>query len=137
MDTETTVTLMTTELGRVRTSALCRAFGWQVEVDGLVAYVLLRPRQHREQAFLLRASFDDFPWRAPSFAFVDRTTYQPHDTAWPPGVRHGSQPPGICTPGTREFHEHYHLNDAQYRWEPERYPFLQTLGRSTGGWSKG
>src|SRR5437588_419689 len=106
MDTATTTTMMTEELQRVRGSALARVFGWEIDTDGLVAHIQLRPRVSKDISFLLRASFEDFPLRAPSVIFVDRATRQRADAAWPPGVRHGGNPPGICTPGTRECHEH-------------------------------
>lgn len=127
MDAETIHSLMTEQLDQVRGSALWRACGWEFEQANLAVYVRMRPRIAREPEFLLWASFDDFPRRAPSCVFVDGQTRQPNDEAWPPDVRHGSQPPGICTPGTREFHEHYHANDKQHPWDSDRYPFLKTL----------
>jgi len=127
MDAETVQTLIAEELDQVRGSALWRACHWEIEEDGLAVYVRMRPRTAREREFVLRASFDDFPRRAPSCVFVDGQTRQPNDGAWPPGVRHGSAPPGICTPGTREFHDNYHANDKQHPWDSDRYPFLQTL----------
>ena len=127
MNRDTVAMLMVEELDRVRTSGLCRAFGWDIDVDGLATYVWLRPRKRKDLAFLLRATFEDFPNRAPSCIFVDEQTRSMDDGAWPRGVRHGGEPPGICTLGTREFHEHYHANERQYAWEPDRYTFIQTL----------
>lgn len=127
MDAEIIKALMAEQLERVRDSALCRVFGWEISVDGLSAYVHMRPRRKPDTTYLLRASFEDFPRHAPSCVFVDVASRQPDDDAWPPKTRHGASPPGICTPGTREFHNHYHANDRQYPWSPDRYPFLQTL----------
>ena len=127
MDIATSTILMTEELQRVRSSALARVFGWELDVHGLAVHIPLRPRVTKDRHFLLRASFDDFPLRAPSCIFVDLSTREGSDAAWPPGLRHSANPPRICTPGTRECHEHYHLNDGQYPWSAERYPFLQTL----------
>ena len=127
MDVETVRAKMQAQVETARTSALARAFGWSFEVDGLTVYVTLAPRRHREPVYLLRVAFDDFPSRAPSYVFVDAATKQMTDGAWPPGVRHGGPPPGICTPGTREFHEHLHRGDNQYPWDPDRYTFLSTL----------
>ena len=71
--------------------------------------------------------FDDFSRRPPSYIFVHVRTREMNDAAWPPGVRHSQPPPGICTPGTRECHENYHLNDAKYRWDPKENAVLVTL----------
>ncbi len=110
-------------------SAMAKAYGWQIECQELTAYVYLRPRRRPELCFLLRVAFDDFPRHAPSYVFVDSKTKELSDAAWPPNVKHGQPPPGICTPGTREFHEHWHKDDAQGRWDSERYSFLDTLQR--------
>lgn len=127
MDSETIQSLTDEQIARVRSSALCRACGWKIERNGLTVYVGMRPRNGQDARFVLRACFDDFPRQAPSCTFVKTDTRQPDNTAWPPDVRHGASPPGICTPGTREFHNHYHANDRQHPWSAERYPFLQTL----------
>jgi hypothetical protein len=127
MDTVTTTAMMAEEMGRVRNSALFRAFGWEIDVEALVAYVRMRPRKKKDRLFLLRITFDEFPRRAPSFVFVDCQSRQLTQAAWPPDVQHSSNPPGICTPGTREFHENYHRNDAQYPWSADRFTVLQTL----------
>lgn len=127
MDAETITGKFLAELRAVQASAMARVFGWEFSVDGLILYVTLRPRRRPEVTYLLRAGFDDFPRRAPSFAFIDPKSKQLDDAAWPPGVRHGAQPPGICTPGTREFHENYHAGDAQYSWDDARFPLLMSL----------
>ena len=127
MDAETVTAKFTEQLQAAKASAMARAFGWEFSLDTLVLYVALRPRRRPKLAYLLRVGFDDFPRRAPSFVFVNTTLRQPDDAAWPLGVRHGAQPPGICTPGTREFHEHYHAGDAHYPWDPARYPLLVPL----------
>jgi hypothetical protein len=127
MDSETVKAAMVAELDEVHASALARVFDWRIEANELTAYCHLHARQVLEPLFLLRVSFEDFPSRAPSCVFVDQESLAASDAAWPPGVRHGRQPPGICTPGTREFHEHYHLNDRQHVWSHDRYPLLQTL----------
>lgn len=112
-----------------RQSGMAKAMHWEFEVDKLDVFITFRHRQKPERNFLLRASFDDFPRRPPSCVFVDPHSRTLTDAAWPPNVKHGGQPPGICTPGTREFHEHYHKRDAQYAWSAERYPLLDTLER--------
>ena len=127
MDAVTVKELMTEQLDRVRKSALHAVFGWEIEEKDLCAYITLRPRHCRDKVFLLRMLFDDFPRRAPSYVFVDAKTREMKDEAWPPGVRHTAAPPGICTLGTRECHENYHLNDAQYPWEPNPNAVLATL----------
>lgn len=127
MDVETARAKMLAQVDTACRSGLSRVFGWGFEVDGLTLYITLAPRRCPEMVYLLRVMFDDFPLRPPSYVFVDRLTKQMTDGAWPPGVRHGGPPPGICTPGTREFHEHLHRGDRQYEWNPERYPFLSTL----------
>ena len=88
-------------------------------------YVALSRRKDPNRAYLLRVLFDDFPKRAPSYVFVDPETKQDVPDAWPPGVMHS--PSKICTPGTREFHEDLHKNDASHRWDPDRCTFLSTL----------
>lgn len=129
MDLETVRAKMASQVGRASKSAMARIFAWTFEMEDLVAYVILRHRRRPEQAFLLRVSFDDFPRRAPSYVFVDRQIRQITGACWPPGVKHDDALPGICTPGTREFHEKYHLNDAQHPWDAERFSFLDTLMR--------
>lgn len=129
MDTETVETKMMEQVEMARRSGIARALHWGLDVADLVAYVTMQPRHHPEQTFLLRVSFDEFPRRAPSYVFVGRETKQVIDAAWPPGVRHGASPTGICTPGTREFHEHFHANDQGYPWDAERYTVLDTLHR--------
>ena len=101
------------------------SLGWEIEVDELLVYVSLRSQSDATRVYLLRADFSDFPLRAPSFTFVDPETRHRRADAWPPGVAHSGEK--ICTLGTREFHEDLHKNDAQYRWDSERYPFLQTV----------
>jgi hypothetical protein len=127
MDTETVQAKMGEYIAPARDAALARACGWTIEIDR--AYVTLRHRRKPEFVYLLRVSFDEFPRRAPSYVFVDRTTKEMTAAAWPPNVKHEEALPGICTPGTREFHEKYHLNDAQYPWDPARYTFVDTLHR--------
>jgi hypothetical protein len=127
MDVETVSAKFGQQLQAAKASAMAPVFGWEFSLETVVLYVTLRPRRRPELAYLLRVGFDDFPRRAPSFVFVNQTSKQPDDAAWPPSVRHGAQPPGICTPGTREFHENYHAGDAQYPWDPARYPLLVPL----------
>ncbi len=98
---------------------IAKAFGWIIEQDGLSIFVEMRHRRKSTPIYLLRISFEDYPQRAPSYIFVNKDKRE--SGSWPPNVKHGSEPPGICTPGTREFHEHYHKNDAQFQWNPENY----------------
>lgn len=127
MDLETVQAKLHEQVDEVRRSAMARVCGWEFEIEGLTVYVTLQPRHRQDLVYLLRVAFDEFPRRAPSYIFVDRVAKQPNDAAWPPNVRHDGPPPGICTPGTREFHEHLHRGDSQYVWDPERYPLLVTL----------
>ena len=117
------------QVGPTQKCAMARALRWGFEIEDLVVYVTLRPRKRRDLSYLLKVAFEDFPRRAPSYVFVDYGTREVADTAWPLNVRHGAQPPGICTPGTREFHEHFHANDTGYPWDPGRYTVLDTLYR--------
>ena len=109
--------MMKRQLKAVKESAFCRACGWLFRIDGLVVYVQLRPRGGAGASCAVRIVFDEFPRRAPSYVL----------DPWPPGLRQSDDPPGICTPGTREFHEHYHKNDRQYPWNHEVYTVLRTL----------
>ena len=120
---------MMEQVGQAHKSAMARELGWVFEVADLHLYVTLRPRKRQDATYLLRAAFDDFPRKAPSYVFVDLGTKEMTDAAWPPNVRHGAQPPGICTPGTREFHENFHANDKGYPWDPERFTVLDTVYR--------
>lgn len=129
MDQQTIEAKMATQLQEAQRSAMTKVFAWEYEVSGLVTYIRMRPRKHLDRSYLLRVSFDDYPQRAPSYVFVDATSRQLSDGAWPPGVKHSDPLPGICTPGTREFHEKYHAGDAQYPWSEQRYSFLDTLQR--------
>lgn len=129
MDIETVRAKMGAHLDCVRQSAMSRVFGWSFEVTDLTAYVTMRHRRRPDRVFLLRVAFDDFPCRAPLYVFVHPETRELRDDAWPPNVKHGDALPGICTPGTREFHEKYHLNDGQYPWDGERWTVLDTLQR--------
>jgi len=127
MDLETVRAKIMAQIEHAQQSAMTVVFGWAFEIEDLVVYVMLRHRRRSESVSLLRVSFDDFPKRAPSYVFVDRNTRQITQEAWPPGVKHSDNPPSICTPGTREFHEHLHRSDAAYPWDPEKYTFLSTL----------
>lgn len=129
MDPDTVRTKMMEQVEKVRQSKMTAVFGWEIEGCDTTAFVTLRPRRSPAKAYLLRCAFDDFPARAPSYVFVHAQPREMTPDAWPPNVRHGGEPPGICTPGTREFHEHYHRGDAQYPWDPARYSFLDTLQR--------
>ena len=127
MDAETVRAKMMDQLDQARHSAMAHAFGWIFEIQDLAVYVTMRHRRQPDCIYLLRVTFDDFPLRAPSYVFVDRNTKQISPEAWPPNVKHSDNPPSICTPGTREFHEHLHQNDAQHRWDSDRYTVLSTL----------
>lgn len=127
MDRETSQQIMGQQLAAVKASGFGEACSWEIEQQDLAAFVLLRPRRDHNQSFLLLVEFDDLPRRAPSYVFVDSESRQECASVWPPGLRQDDNPPGICTPGTREFHEHYHVNDRQYPWSLELYPVLQTL----------
>lgn len=125
MDVETARAKMQAQVAQAMRSGMAVAYGWEFEIENLTVYVAMKHRRRTCNPYVLRVAFDDFPRRAPSYAFVDPTTKQMSDGASPPSVMHS--PGRICTPGTREFHEELHQADAQYRWDPERYPFLSTL----------
>ena len=127
MDEATVRAKMDTEIDRVRCSKLAVAFGWTIDVNGLDAFVLMSPRREHKQVYLLKVNFDDFPRQAPSCIFVDVQTRSPSTEAWPPMVKHGQQPDGICVAGTRECHAHYHKNDAEYAWDAAKWPLISTL----------
>ena len=129
MDTETSQAKMLEQVCVAKKSAMARELGWVFESSGLRLYLMLRPRKRKNLSFLLRATFDDFPQRAPSYVFVENGSKEMTGAAWPPDVRHGADPPGICTPGTREFHENYHVNDQQYPWDSLEFYVLGTIKR--------
>ena len=127
MDEATVKAKMASEIDCVRRSRLADAFGWTIDVSGLDAFVSMSPRLQRERVYLLKANFDDFPRQPPSFVFVDAETRSLSSEAWPRKVKHGQQPDGICVAGTRECHAHYHKNEAEYVWDPKKWPLLYTL----------
>jgi len=127
MDPETSRSLFTEQLQCAQTSALAKAFGWQFEANDDRVFVLMRGRGEGKPTHLLRVTFDDFPARAPSYQFVDPKTKEAAGCVWPPNLKCREDIPGICTPGTREFHEHYHKNDAQYPWDYKTLTVLNTL----------
>ena len=129
MDPETVTAKMREQVDQAQASAMYRAFGWQFEIDDLRVYITVTHRRAPHLSYLLRVSFEDFPQQAPSYVFVDQKTKEMTENAWPCGVKLNDSLPGICTPGTREFHSKYHRTDAQYPWDPGRYPFLDTLSR--------
>jgi len=97
---------------------VARPFLWKIQKNEIAIFVEMRHRRKPDQPYFLKVSFEDYPKRAPSYVFVDMATKNPG--GWPPNVKHGSNPPGICTPGTRECIEHYHKGDAQYQWDPNK-----------------
>lgn len=131
MDLQTVRAKMMAQVDEARRSAMALVYGWEFEIDGLTVYTTMRHRRKREVLHLLRTTFDDFPRLAPSYVFVDRKTKAVlPEQAWPPNVKHGDPDlPGICTPGTREFHQKWHATDTQYPWDPDRWTFLDTLQR--------
>jgi len=138
VDIETVRAKMLAQVEQARASAMARAYGWAFELEDLTLYVMMPHRRRPDHVFLLRVAFDDFPRRAPSYVFVDRATKELVPHAWPPNVKHDdAQLPGICTPGTRGFHEKWHLNDAQHPWDPDLYTVLDTLQRIHAMMEKG
>lgn len=123
MDIETVKAKMREQVDDVR--KIAPAYGWLIQEDNLFMYVEMRHRRKPEHVYLVRVVFDDYPMRAPSYVFVSRDSKSPG--SWPPGVKHGADPPGICTPGTRECIEVYHKNDSQYQWDPKKYPTRMVL----------
>jgi hypothetical protein len=129
MDPEIVHVKMAAQVRQAQESKLASVCGWAFESQGLIVHVTMRPRRRLDAFYILRVAFDDFPRIAPSYVFVDAKAREMTPAAWPPNVKHGGEPPGICTPGTREFHDHYHRGDAQYLWDPARYSVLDTLQR--------
>jgi hypothetical protein len=119
MDSETIQVKMSEQIGDVK--KIAEPYGWAIERTGLSVYIEMRHRRKPDDAYLLRVAFEDYPRRAPSYVFVDKETKNPG--SWPPNVKHGSDPPGICTPGTRECIEYYHKGDAKYQWDHNKYTF--------------
>ena len=104
---------------------LAEAFQWKIQKDGIAVFVEMCHRRKPDRSYVLRVSFEDYPKRALSYVFVNIDTKIPG--RWPPNVKHGSDPPGICTPGTRECIEHYHKGDAKYQWDPNKYTLRYVL----------
>lgn len=132
MDAETVLAKMLRQVEAAQQSAMVVEYGWVFEVnfERFRVYTTMRDRRRPGRSFLLRTAFDDFHARAPSYVFVGLETKEIAPGAWPPNVKHGDEAlPGICTPGTREFHEKWHLNDAQWPWNPAQFTFLDTLQR--------
>lgn len=125
MDLEITRAKMLAQVDEACASAMAKSFRWEFEVVELVVYTTLRRRSEPDRVYVLCAQFDDFPRRAPSYIFVDPATREDIESAWPPGVAHSRSK--ICTPGTREFHEDLHKNDAQHPWDPAKYTLLSTV----------
>lgn len=129
MDPQTVRESFQKEIDSIRSSSLCKAFKWEFEIniEEYLAYLIMMPRKAEDRRYLLRIKFDDYPQRAPSYIFVDNNTKEERVDVWPPGIRHSGPPPGICTPGTREFHEHLHKNDARHQWDADKYKISNTL----------
>lgn len=125
MDQETTAAKMAAQLARLRASAMTRAFAWKVESEGLTARVGLPRNAEPNRIYVLRIQFDEYDRRAPIYTFVNPQTYAWSTECVPPNVEHS--PGKICTPGTREFHEDLHKNDAQHAWDPVKYPVIDTV----------
>lgn len=101
---------------------------WEIVIDGLIVYVTIYPRNMPKKKYLARFIYDDFPQRAPAFTFVDPETRREGKEFWP---KHGAfnnalnrQPPQLCIPGVREFHEILH---REHPWSPECYPLVKVL----------
>jgi len=129
MDPQTVREKFQNDVDFLRESALCKAFGWKIEIhpDEFLAYVFMSPRKARDKRYLLQIGYDDYPQRAPSCIFVDVGTKQETDAAWPPRIKHSGPPPGICAPGTRAFHERLHKNEPAYQWNAEKFKVTNTL----------
>jgi len=69
---------------RARQGGFARRYGWDFEINELVAYVGMRRKADPNKTYLLRLTFDDFPKRAPSYQFVDLETKERKLEAWPP-----------------------------------------------------
>ena len=126
MDKEVSLAKMQEYIKPALNSGMSREYSWEFEIEDLVIYIKLSPRNKPSTKYLLRVEFHDFPKKAPSYVFVDINSKKMTREAWPPNVKHGSSP-SICTPGTREFHERLHNNDARYPWSMENYSFLEVL----------
>ena len=116
---------MLAQIEQARVSAMARGSAWDFEINELTAFVSMHREKGADTRYLLRIRFDDFDRRAPSYVFVNAETREPDAAAWPPNVMHSEWK--ICTPGTREFHEEIHQNDAQYVWDSNKYTVIATL----------
>lgn len=129
MDLQTVKEKFKYEVDSIKNSTICKILGWEIEIclDEFLVYVSMSPRKSKDKKYLLRINFDDYPQQAPSYVFVDRDTRQEKQEVWPQGIRHQGPPPGICTPGTREFHKHLHANEPAYQWDASKYKVVNTL----------
>lgn len=125
MDLETTIEKMLAQIDTLQTSAMTREFGWKVAIGPPTVFISLSGFAEPERIYLLRIEFDDYDRRAPSYTFVDPVSRVWSGACRPSGVEHSDGK--ICTPGTREFHEDLHKNDAQYLWDPQKYTVLGTV----------
>lgn len=103
--------------------------GWSLEADGLNLYVTMHAGGVQGRTYLARFGYVDYPQHPPGFAFVDPSTRREGREFWPnygpfsAALSRGS-PPQICIPGTREFHELVHREQA---WVAEKHPLIKVL----------
>ena len=129
MDVEISKALLKEQVeGVVGLQATVAYHRWELVVDGLTVYVGMYPRTAPDKKYLARFTFDDFPQRAPSFAFVNPETKGEGKEFWP---RHGEfsnavsrQPPQLCIAGVREFHEILHKESP---WDSQGHPLVKVL----------
>lgn len=130
MDAKTVRSKMMEQVEQAQNSAMKEVYGWEFEIEEITVYTTMRHRRKKEYIFLMKTTFEDFPRRAPSYIFVDSTTKEMTEQAWPPGVKTGKNNEiGICALGTRECHEIWHPNESKYEWNFEELTFLDTLQR--------
>lgn len=103
--------------------------GWQVTPGGLYVYVLMYPKKSPNLKFMARFYYEGYPQRAPAFTFIDPQTRQEGKQFWPQQgsafqAALGRNPPQLCIPGIREFHEILHTN---YTWNVNKYLLCKVL----------
>ena len=92
--------------------------GWEFQLGDLELLVFINPKAQPEVRFLAQLSYEDYPQKAPSLAFVNPDTKEPGREFWPQkgkafAAAVSRNPPQLCIEGVREYHEQLH-SGAQF-----------------------